>query len=279
MKSFLKFLYLLPMMLFAASCSNGDEPNGLPSGETEATKGVSSFTDISDIFQPVHSELLSDLLAGKQAMTFGLCSWDVYERWEGPKFEYFDRSLSYGLNHGMPKQIIFSEGKVWAPYSTFSLSLGPSKIGMAWDAYKKASGEKISLYVGNDFKFEDADRSVHFLGREFVMLMFNRNSFIVAESGTVMKSRPEDHEMITGEIVKVVAYERTADVAMLEPGAIGFESNEEVAAYIIAKCRELFGDVINLNEVYAPNVILDNPYINLDDLEKSVAAGNEHGDY
>ena len=280
MKTIFKHIFLLLSISLITACSNDDEPSNLPSGATEVTKGISSFTSLSELYQPVHSELLGTLLSGKEAMTFNRNGWEMYHRYDNDvKYEYFDMTGWYGFASTMPKEIIFSEGKVWAPYSTFSSAFGPSKFGMAWDAYKKVSGVTASLYVGHDFKYDESNRKITFLGRSFDMLLFNRNSMVMAENQPSYQACPEENRMKEGEAFEITAYERTADVALLEPGAIGFASNAEVMAYIIGKCREQFGEVINLNEVYAPNVILDDPYICIEDLEKLAESGYHCGQY
>lgn len=276
----MKKLFLLPLVLLAAACSNEDEPSNLPSGDTEVTKGISSFTKISDLYQPVHSDLLGTLLSGTEAMTYSRSGWELYRCPDNnPKYDYLDMTGWYGFSSNMPQEIIFSDGHVWAPYSTFSLTFGPSKFGMAWDAYKKVTGVTASLYVGHDFRYDESDRKVTFLGREFDMLLFNRNSFVMAENFPLLASDSDGNRVVVGDGFEITAYERTADVAMLDPGAIGFNSNAEVMAYIIDKCREQFGEVINLNVVYAPNVIFDDPYIYIENLEKLAESGYHCGAY
>lgn len=272
--------FLIPAMVLMSACTSDDEPVNLPQGETEVTQGINSFAKISDLYQPVHTELLGSLLAGKEAMTFTRNGWEVYNRYDDDvKYEYFDMTGWYGFSSNMPKEIIFSEGAVWAPYSTFSSSFGPNKFGTAWDAYKKVTGVRASLYVGRDFAYDGSNRKVTFLGREFDMLLFNRNSFVLAENQPCYQSCPEENRMKEGDEFEITAYKRTADVAMLEPGAIGFNSNAEVMAYIIEKCREQFGEVINLNEIYAPDAIFDNPYIYIKDLEDLASSGYHCGNY
>lgn len=279
MNKLFKLLFVLPAMTLAVSCSS-DEPSDMPSGQSEATMGVSAFTKISELYQPVHGELLADLLAGKQAMTFSCQGWESYRRFDDEvKYEYFDMTGWYGFTNSMPDEIIFSDGHAWAPYSTFSSSFGPSKFGTAWAAYKKATGVITSLYVGHDFAYDASSRRLTFLGREFDMLLFNRNNIIVAENGPCWQSCPEENRMKEGDCFHITSYKRTADVAMLAPGALGFASNDEVAAYIIEKCREYFGEVINLNEVYAPGAMFDNPYIYIKDLETLLASGGRQGAY
>ena len=274
MKKILRILLLMPMLVLVASCSNDDEPIELRSGTTEVTKSVTSFGELSELYQPIHSELLESLLSSKQSMTFGLRGWDEYRRQkdENGKFEFFDMTGWDGNECMMPDEIVFFEGKVWAPYSTFTLSSGPTLIGTAWNAYLKASRERISLYVGQDFKFNEEGRAVKFLGRDFTMVMFNRNKFCLVENWQGVQSSSTSGTFWV-ETYSFVEYERTADVAILEPGAIGFASNQEAAEYILEKCRDYFGDVINLNEIYAPDIIFHNPYIYIEDLEKYVAAG------
>ncbi len=213
-------------------------------------------------------------------MTFERHGWEDFKRYdEELRYTYFDMTGWYGFFSTMPTEIIFSDGHAWAPYSTFSPAFGPTKFGMAWDAYRKASGVVISLYVGHDFAYDESSRKITFLGKELEMLLFNRNNFVLAENGPCSQSCPEEGRIKEGDMYQITNYTRVADDAMLEPGAIGFASNDEAAGFIIEKCSSYFGDVIDLNKVYAPNVFFDNPYIYIKDLEALRASGEHKGAY
>lgn len=243
----LQLFALLSIMLAAVACSSDhvDEPQ-IP-------------------YDKAYSRALS---TGLENTTYTLCELTYYDKSSltNNKWEYFDYREWCGTSNIAPNTITIQGGKLYTEYKLFSLSSGPSLIGNVWSAYKYSTGNKQTLYLAREFEINDEDNTLEIAGHgTFTVLGVNQDGF---EMETVYeywggKSGNGGHQ-------KEVSRYRVAEHKTIE-NVLAFESEKDLVKSVIELAREKFGNIVDLNQIYYPNVIFDDynaHVINLDYVAK-----------
>lgn len=156
--------------------------------------------------------------------------------------------------------IIFSKGQVWTPVD-LSMDKGSvvANLKMTWGAYQDVTGNKNTLYVSTPFHLDEENKTM--------MVGFYKYN---VEKMTEKELRISDVTTEEDKSKFVYTY-RVYGMSQSEiDNILTFDSKKEAYRYIIKVAKAQFGDKINLNEIYKPDIIFDDPIIDLNELEEMV---------
>lgn len=233
-------LFMLPIMF---ACTNND--NEFP--------------------KKLNTEHIGLLSRTTEPITYKMSNWRWFNMPTGTtKWNELNPSEWCGISASGPGQIIFYNEKVWNPLSLFSMSTGPTEFGMVWNAYLKATGKSDRLFIAVDFNLDIENKKIKLGKYMYDILKFEPEEIVVS-----LKYKYWGGENGDGGMSMDWMYYTPAETVIIDDiNDHGFET--EIAAYeYILKCaREKFGDTIDLNTVYAPNVIFDYNIIDLNEIEE-----------
>lgn len=167
-----------------------------------------------------------------------------------------DQILDY--SSPMPSTICFQNGKVWEllDFSHYGISHNPLRT--AWNAYCYKTKTDIDLYITKDLLYDEENKTL-FINKEFLTVIDYNEKQLELEYTSYMSH--------TGYLKECAHYKLTSPLLLGPDTALLFESEYEVFTYMAKKCRELFGESLNLNVLYADWVILDDPIVYMDDVD------------
>lgn len=242
----LKLFFPLLTALFITSCSS-DEP----------------VTSVN--FDKSYARSLSD---GETDVTYRSSDYKRFDKSEFTKDKWVDITdeLYVGWGSCTPSTIIIQDGNVYTDYEMYNPSTGPSVIGTIWNAYLYTTGKKYSLHLYQDFSINDPDNTVSIGHANYTVLGITPKSFQLEYI-----SRYEGGKGGLGGFIKEVNTYSVDENGGLSKDALVYDSEKSLVKDVIARCRETFGDVVDLNKVYEGMVIYDNPELaifNLDDVAR-----------
>lgn len=200
-----------------------------------------------------------------EPITYKMSDWRWFTMPTGTtKWNEMDPSEWCGISAPGPGQIIFYNEKVWNALSLFSLSTGPTEFGMVWNAYLKAANKNDRLFIAVDFNLDIDNKKINIGKYTYDILKFEPEEIVVA-----LTSKYSGGENGNGGKNWDWMYYTPAETVIIDDITDhGFESEIAAYEYILQCAREKFGDTIDLNEVYSPNVIYDYNIIDLNQLEE-----------
>ena len=237
-----------------ASCSS-DEP-ALPSAERLER-------DASIDIQ--YSRALSGGLA---SATYKLSEYYVFDQsiLTNGKWVYKDMSDYVGWSLCAPSTIIIEEGKVYTTYRTFNSTVGTTLIGQIWNAYLYTTKQKLTLCIARRFEINDEDNSVFIGETPYIVQGATKDSFQLEHI-----SQYDGGESGQGGYHKEITIHKAVSHQTIGNNILAFESEQELVKDVINRARAIFGDVVDLNDIYKGYVIYDEPerYIfNLDEVAR-----------
>lgn len=155
--------------------------------------------------------------------------------------------------------IMFTDGMVLTPVQIPIYFGGTiAELRMTWDAYRKVTKCKELLYVEVPFFYDEAAERIR----------INQFEYDVEKmTGTELQVS----ELSPNELSKITLYYKLYTMPQEELDRIvKFDSEQEAYLYIVKKAKEEFGEKIDLNKIYSPNIIFDEPIIDLNDLEERI---------
>lgn len=211
-------------------------------------------------------EYIGTIARSAENVTYKFSKWRFFRKPAATnKWNEEDISKWCGLSASVPDMVIFNQGRVWTPVELFSLNFGPSPFALPWSAYKKVTNQPdLKLYVSIDFDYNADERSMNIAGVKYDVLKFERSEIVL--SYCCHFDGGEDGK--GGEHMDWYYLIPTAPVEINQEKDLGFDNELDAYAYILKCAREQFGNMINMNDIYSPYVILDNPYVDLDKLEE-----------
>lgn len=186
---------------------------------------------------------------------------DSQSGWEWEEENYYE---CYGIQLPLSGRLAFQDGKLWETARLFSLSFGPLPVSTAWSAYCRATGEKKQLYVTSGFEYNESESLFNIDGAAYEVLEFNASRLRLSFETTYMGGRTHEG----GKHKFVLVYEIADPVRFESDNVLQFNSDIECYWFIYNTAHDYFGEYIDLNAVYAPDVIFDNPIFDLDQVEK-----------
>ncbi len=180
----------------------------------------------------------------------------------GGKWELME-DVYDGVDTSLPKAIVFVYGECCVPFQLWRNS-GPHPLALAWDAYQAVVGRSISLLLGCEFKLTGDDGRNFMIGdRTYAIECMSHNKFTLSYRSTFLGGRTGNG----GETLELARYVENAKAFDLEENVLVFRSEREMCIHVIALLREQFGEEINLNDIYSPEIIYDEPIIRISELE------------
>lgn len=244
MQKFKVYAVVAIASLFVASCSSDD----------------SDFPDEPNI------EFVRTLARSDGNVTYKLSKWRSFRMPTGiNEWKEVDLSQVCGAFPIIPSLVIFDKGKVWTPVDLFSLNFGPSPFALPWNAYKKVTNRSdLKLFVSVDFDYNADENSMLIASRRYDVLKFEPSEIVLAMNyhyyGGEYHNGGEGMDWYYLTPTKLVEINQQTD--------LGFENELDAYAYILKCAREQFGDSINLNYIYSPGIIFDDPVVDLVELER-----------
>lgn len=155
--------------------------------------------------------------------------------------------------------IMFTEGKVLTPVQIPMYFGGTiAELRMTWDAYRKITKCKELLYVEIPFSYDESTQKMR----------INRHEYNVEK---MTATELQFNNLCAGELSKFVYHYIQYSMPQEELDRIvKFDSEQEAYLYVVKKAKEEFGEKIDLNKIYSPNIIFDEPIIDLNDLEERI---------
>jgi len=172
-------------------------------------------------------------------------------------WETYDVKGLDGWMSDFDETISFQDGKVWRPVTMF-LGYGFVPVDDVWRAYSKVTGEARELYISSRFEFDEQNNTISFNGEKYGVIEFTEKELILSH----------DVNLIGGGVEREIAtFKKGTPVHFDGSKILQFESDYECYLYIAKKGREQFGRYINLNEVFKGWVILDDPIVDMDEID------------
>lgn len=158
------------------------------------------------------------------------------------------------------ERILFTKGQVWTPVDLCMYKGAVvAELAMVWDAYQQVTGNKNTLWVTTLFHLDEETRILKIGDFKYSVEKMTENELRV------------NTETAEGETSKWVYTYRIYDMPQSQiDNILTFDSRREAYRHIIKVAREQFGNKIDLNEIYKPYIIFDEPVIDLDKLEEMV---------
>lgn len=211
-------------------------------------------------------EYISTIARSSENVTYKFSKWRFFRKPATTnKWNEEDLNNWVGLSASIPDMVIFNQGRVWTPLKLFSLNFGPSPFALPWSAYKKVTNQPdLNLYISTDFDYNADERSMNIAGVEYDVLKFEPYEIVLSHNSHYEGGE----EGKGGEHMHWYYLTPTAPVEINQEKDLGFENAFDAFDYILKCAREQFGDSIDLNKIYAPDIIFDDPNVDLNKLEE-----------
>lgn len=259
MKRILTFIVGGVMMVLGAACSSDDEPNdGTENGEVEAI-----LESPSDLDGKLDDGLLSELLAGTRNGTLRKDTTVFYYLPKGWDHWYEETDVCYGRGYTIPYNIIFQDGEVYTPIKISNESGLYLELSLIWMAYQEVTGTNINFYglgfVDKDFLI----RRISIDDTQLYIHSFNGSDFVLSHTYNYWGGKYKEG----GKILEVGHYEMSDATFDINGSNKIYKNHKECLQFILDKCRELFGEEVDVNKIFTDR-ILDIHIYNFDDIAK-----------
>lgn len=211
----------------------------------------------------VNFSLLCDLRDGLEDGTLSKTDFEMYNKDEqtAGKWEFFDYREFLGLEFSTPGKIVISEGKAWEHVQTFSCSEGPTHFAIALNAVNKKLRKNYSAYVSRDFAVDEESKSLSIGETNFGIVAANNKGVILSFVYDYYGGRTHNG----GQHLEIATYELSEPLSFGDE-SLRFNTTAEAYDWLIDTFRDTFGEEVDLNKLYAGQVMLDRPIFLLSDL-------------
>jgi len=221
----------------------------------------------------VDNEFINALSRDGSVSTFRITDFRTYEKdtVAGSEWVEYDYNELTGVEwpFGISSLLCFQDGRLWEPVDTYSDSEGPYKPCLAWQIYSKATGVSKRFYVRSKFTYDESRKIMKIGKHEFSVVEFTENSLrLQLESRNGGYDFLEERWICTGYDLFTYEYKAAEPIRFDGDDIMAFDSNAECYRYMVKMAREKFGRYINLDEVYKDLIYLENPILDLDEVEK-----------
>lgn len=216
----------------------------------------------------IQGEVIVGLQQLGSAATYTIESRNLYNRDSGSGGRWESVSFDDGYTMPLPASLVFQDGKLWSEAKYFSMTSGPEMLGMLWDAYCARTNERRRLFVGYDFSFDESMKALSVESGFSLIAEYNVETFNEQRLTLNCVTRYEGgHTGQGGDRMFKAVYRRTSDARMDSNGILAFDSQYDCDRYVWEKAYSVFGRYVDLNECFGPEVIFDNPVVDLDAIE------------
>lgn len=189
---------------------------------------------------------------------------EVYMASEQTNWEWEKLNPKYMIGMGMPLagDLIFANGSVMTQLGMYSDAEGPFPVAILCEALYRKTKQPLNIYVGGKFEFDSTTNTFRLGYNECRALKFTDKDLVleIIESGI----EGEDNEVK----VKMILPFRGQPAESSDMYKLCFDSEREAYQYIIDEARKELGDRFNLNDYFDGYTELDNPWVNIDDVQK-----------
>lgn len=173
-----------------------------------------------------------------------------------------DAGILVGFTSVTPSSIVVRDGKIWKPIHLFSSSFGPTAFSIAINAVNKKLRKEYYAYAARPFDVNVDECTLTIDEIVYGIIEADTDNLILSFVSNYVGGRTG-----SGQHLEVARYEKTAPLTFDDGKNLGFDSVVEAYDWLIQLFRDTFGDSVNRNELYAPDIILDEPYFYLSALE------------
>ncbi|MFG6385625.1 MAG: hypothetical protein K1V80_04015 [Muribaculaceae bacterium] len=255
----MKLKYFLLPLVAALMVGCSDEPENAVKIDDDLIKTLSRDGSVSTYVMTWDQSYVKDTVAGSE--------WKVW-----------DDSELIGGSGGPSSVLCFQDGCLWEPVRKKLTTGEPARPYMVWSAYCKFSkiDDQKKFYVKNKFVYDE---------REKTMRIGNSRPYNVEEfNGHTLKFNLEyrhgywkdlfNTDYSTNEYVVLEYRKDVYEYKIAEPvrfdgeDVMAFDSNAECYRYWVKQYRDKYGQYLNLNEYYGGTAFLENPIMDMDEVEK-----------
>jgi hypothetical protein len=249
------------------ACSNEDnliqEPNIETEQETEENEIIDPEATGSRDFST-----LRKAASGSISITYTPSDYHLYckDKYTNDQWEEIDLYDYIGWEANLPGTINIKDGRSWTRYSMFSLSIGPNELYLPWYAYCKVTGEKRSLYVATPILLDEESFTITMNGKTFEIPEASGDGFKLSYKTGYRKGGDDT----IGTHLEINTYLKGDLDSFDESQIIWYESERDLIVDICSKIRSELGDQFNLNNYLAPDIELDDPMVDMDEVENAL---------
>lgn len=251
------------------SCSN-DEPVDDASAdaavEEEAKEGGNSedelpFVDIADYLNgTLDAGALGSFRLGEESAIYEFESRRTFisdELSDGKWVDATDMVRDY--TSPIPASMVFTDGYCFIPFEL----LEPHPLYMPWRAYIEVTGKYVELMLYAEFGMSEDNRLLDIAGNEYSIESLSDDAMTISRRLSYVGGRTPGKE---GVSLYVQTFRKEHFSQAFYDETLRFKSEHELYEHVISLLRAEFGDVIDLNEVFYPSAIFDDPIVNIADL-------------
>lgn len=271
LKSVMTILSVMICAMILPACKQSvDEPNA-----------NTNSTEVGDINMSLSSEcteFLNSLSGNNASCRYNMVEYHLYDKPADNPMQITEVDLSQymGIGATIPVNIVFCEGSAWLELELLDEVDGPDPLYMPLYAYKKVTGFDKKFYLRTPFNFNNEDNTLNILGKQFNVVGGNKSFLCLTyEYKYHMSSDVEKEFGFSGWHIDKTMHKctplRHEDKAKIE----FFDSEFDAKIAIIEMIRAKFGSIFNLNDYLYPEIILDKPMVNLDEIEANLRAQQE----
>ncbi len=259
MNRILAFLVGGAMLLLGSACSSDDEPNN-----GSGNRGIKATLESpKDLDGRLDDGLLAEMLAGNRNCTLQRDTTVFYDLPKGWDHWYEETEVMYGGGFTTPYTITFQDGEAYTPIQLFHSSGYCIEFVTLWDVYERATHKTFNFYYRGKIDKDFLMRRINIGDTELYIHSFSGNDFVLSNTSEYWGGTYQNG----GKTLEVTYYNLTDEKLDLGHKDIVFDSHKECLQYILDKCRERFGDEVDVNKIYNDRV-LDYPIYNFDEIAK-----------
>lgn len=273
-------ILILSAMVFGA-CSTQETMSGITDKALEINEngsGSKSGSTTTDLKGNLDEALVNDIVAGTKEIGFKHIGVDLYHDYEQAPGMFIEAE---NINPNLPNRsednifsdtILFKNGKAIYQPVMFAIGLRRNPVSEVWLYYCRDTGKTTKLYLTVDYNINVENRSIKF---EDTSLIDERQAEGVVseltENGMSLYFKINRGGWNFYQVEKYEAF-NISEIDMSD--AIIFESTRELFDFVLKTARAHFGRYIDRNRVsnkYCmdnPKVILDNPILDIDQVEE-----------
>lgn len=230
-------------------------------------------SDAPDESGRIDVDLIKTLSRDGSVSTYGMTDFHVYERdtVEGSQFVEFDYTELIGSRWpDISTTFCFQDGCLWEPVTTSTPAQGPARAYLVWLAYckfSKTGGDK-EFYVRKKFTYNESEHTMQIGRYTFKVEEFTDKSLKMYKIGEVY------HGTTDFKLELCAYWKYTYDFKISEPvrfdgeNVMAFDSNAECYRYWVKQYRDKYGRYLNMDEYYGGTAFLENPIMDMDEVEK-----------
>lgn len=238
---------------------------------------LSACSDNKDVLSELEStpayqnDYLMSLTRGETSACYKLKSTTLFEkRSEESDWEEINPSEMIGWATPAPVNLTISEGRTWIPMEWFDISIGPDPLFMPWLAYCRTIGSTKDIYIACPIVYDNESKELSMNDESYTVETFTESAIEIKHFSIFSYYSKTDSKIQYGEYQCNLRYEKSELSLPAKDNILFFDSEKEAKLAVIQMIREKFGDVFNLNDYLGNEIQLDNPIIDLREIEKTL---------